>query len=741
MRRLVFGVGFAAFVVGFFLLGQCRITWAISESGAQMVAYSAATGDLPEAGRSGEFQASQSGEASLSDQPLPVLLTTDSDSSTDGRFYWKNRDAIREVLAGRKGIKLTVRCQVDRSTGHEAATSVRLFVPGGGVKLGPLTKDVHRAGYQDVIETGYQIGFSLVSDGKNHEQDEVLLMDFGHAGPHRVLARMPLPLNAQRTFTLEVQPIDDNDQDRQVVLSSDGTTPQSVTARLSDFGPNEDASDFGLVFGHLTGSGLAEARWQEVRLESSGDAATTSSVAPKPVIRDIGNQRQLLVDDWVIGESNGLTRRQGSPRKSDKNPVLRRDRPWEAARCELYGSSEWIPERGIVQLFYSAMSQPYDSRVAFAESKDRGVTWTKPELDQFAWQGKPTNVVWPGRYWSHGPCVLYDERETDPQKRYKLLTTAAAVNHEDLSEGPRGMDAAFSPDGIHWTAAANNPVIPDFVSDTGNCVIWDKDREAYRAYIRLRTNAGRAVGICESSDFLNWSEPRLIFWPSEDDRKENREFYGLSVTQYAGMYIGLVWIFPSVPASSDMQSDSPVTWLELAVSRDGEHWHRPFAGQPFLPLGAKGSFDSRQIRPASSMSVQPDRVLLMYSGSPHAHVSGHQWDIGAADVRIDGFAAMEAGSMEGELLTQPLSFPLGRLHVNVEVAKGGYVLAELCDDKGRALPGRTKELCHPLKSGALNAAIGWEGHDALETSVPDGTRVRFVLKNARLYSFWVEPSR
>jgi hypothetical protein len=418
--------------------------------------------------------------------------------------------------------------------------------------------------------------------------------------------------------------------------------------------------------------------------------------------------------------------------------VIRRERPWETSRCELYGSSIWLADRKQLQLFYSATKQPYDARVALAVSNDYGETWTRPDLDVVPWEGQPSNIVWLGRYWAHGPTVLYDEREQDPQKRYKLLVTAAAVNHEIVDQGPRGMDAAFSPDGIHWTPAAGNPVIPDFVSDTGNCLIWDEQHQVYRAYVRLRTNQGRAVGLCESADFEHWSEPRMVYWPTPEDRKLNHEFYGLSVTPYGDIYLGLTWMFPSVPASADMKSDAPATWVELAVSRDGEHWDRPFAGEAFLPLGPKGSFDSRQIRPASSMSVLPDRVVLMYSGSPHAHVAGHQWDIGMARVRVDGFGAMTAGSTEGTLLTQPLQFPAGRLVVNADVADDGYLIVEACDERGNALANFARQGGRSVQGDSISASVTWQDHDRLESSPAAGTRLRFIMKNAKLYAFHID---
>jgi hypothetical protein len=205
------------------------------------------------------------------------------------------------------------------------------------------------------------------------------------------------------------------------------------------------------------------------------------------------------------------------------------------------------------------------------------------------------------------------------------------------------------------------------------------------------------------------------------------------------LYVGLVWIFPAVPASSDPNSDAPVTWPELVVSRDGEHWQRPFLGQPFLPLGPKGSFDHRQIRPASSFALLPNHLLLMYSGSPDPHVAGHKWDIGMAMLRPDGFAALRAAETEGSVLTRPLSFEAGKLYVNAAVENGGYVKAELLDREGNVTDGFEAAKCDAVTGDQTHASVTWKNHRALPASSSAGARLRFVLKNARLYSFQVAP--
>ena len=184
--------------------------------------------------------------------------------------------------------------------------------------------------------------------------------------------------------------------------------------------------------------------------------------------------------------------------------------------------------------------------MAYAESRDGGVTWTKPEFDFYLWEGKKTNIVWPGRHQAHGPSVFRDPDDPDPARRYKLFTAdyGSFDNPEDpvaIQRGRSGIDVAFSRDGIHWTPSPRNPVISDFSSDTGHCAFWDAESGRYIAYVRMRPKP-RHVGRTESTDFENWTLPQRVYMPGPEDRKRGWQYYSMSVTPYEGIYIG--WASP-----------------------------------------------------------------------------------------------------------------------------------------------------------------------------------------------------
>lgn len=227
--------------------------------------------------------------------------------------------------------------------------------------------------------------------------------------------------------------------------------------------------------------------------------------------------------------------------------------------------------------------------MCLAESDD-GIHFTKPQLeihdfktDREPWVGHhtKTNIVLIGgggygdRYTN---SVLFEPNESDAAKRYKMLYTDFSKD-ADGQECP-GFHAAISPDGIHWTNSANNPLnqtayggrgvqpplndedvyieswdkrkdflrktwkIPFAMSDAAD-VFYDPVRKSYVAYGKSWLN-GPAGGLAwkhamarvESNDFLSWSKPQLVAAPDDLD-PPNTEFHTSPVFFYNGCYFCL----------------------------------------------------------------------------------------------------------------------------------------------------------------------------------------------------------
>ncbi|MCP4643578.1 MAG: glycoside hydrolase family 32 protein [bacterium] len=407
-------------------------------------------------------------------------------------------------------------------------------------------------------------------------------------------------------------------------------------------------------------------------------------------------------------------------------------------------------ENDRLQLFYSANNVPngHEDRLAYAESLDGGATWTKPELDIIPYKEHTrTNLVMlPPALVFAGPCVFRDAHEADPAKRYKLFTSSypdtaylgipRIYTHKGpflwqdydaaLPEGcgAPGLYVAYSPDGLHWECSGEP--FSNMLSDTTQSAFWDERLGKYIAYVRARTDNGRSVARMESADFETWSEPQIVL-----EGTPTQSLYSMGVTPYQGVYIGTPWIFdqPSEAAGG------PVIWPELAFSRDGIAWQRLFPGTRLVPTGPSGSADSKQIRMAASFAVLEDRILFAFGQTDQPHTTvDMKIDIGVATLRMDGFAAMSAGDAEGHITTKPLAHEEGELWVNAQVAPGGHVKAEVLYAEGKPVAGYAEEDCMVFEGDSVGVPLRWGDRK----TVPANRRIRFLLRNAKLYAFWVK---
>jgi hypothetical protein len=125
-----------------------------------------------------------------------------------------------------------------------------------------------------------------------------------------------------------------------------------------------------------------------------------------------------------------------------------------------------------------------------------------------------------------------------------------------------------------------------------------------------------------------------------------------------------------------------------------------------------------------------------------------------ATLRMDGFVSLDAAEV-GWVITKPMRLDGGTLYVNAD-ARWGEVHAEILDgDAGRAAP--MQSTAGPDTLGALpgfvvhrgqtvaltgdhlRGRMAWKDNPRLVFDKP--VRIRFVMRQARLYSYWVEPEK
>jgi hypothetical protein len=236
-------------------------------------------------------------------------------------------------------------------------------------------------------------------------------------------------------------------------------------------------------------------------------------------------------------------------------------------------------------------------------------------------------------------------------------------------------------------------------------------------------NDKRVRGYAESKDFLQWTDIVLILAADERD-KPGDQLYSMTITRYQSVYIGILKVYDTTTDRCDIQ---------LAISRDAKHWER-LVRRPFLPNGQnKGDFDYGNIDNAGDPIRVGDELWFYYSGRSTLHNElPNDGSMGLAKLRVDGFASVGGPNQEGTLTTQPLLLKGNSLFVNAD-AKGGELKVEILSVEGFD-PGH----CLPITTDGVRQEIRWKDQSGMKPLEGKPVRLRYHLKNARLYSFWME---
>ena len=467
-------------------------------------------------------------------------------------------------------------------------------------------------------------------------------------------------------------------------------------------------------------------------------------------------ERQLFVDDYLVASMKNLARRVHPPIRHPGNPVLRLlEKPWEQG----FGHSVIVlrdAKSGKFRMWYNLRHRVtaedgsiYRGPTCYAVSDD-GVRWTKPDLGIFKFQGnKNNNICLPQ---GTIEAMFHEPKDPDPNRRYKAL-----VWHDPYKTKPfaprEGFYLFWSADGVHWTGDSQRCILPNGtggnfpavalkgVGDTTNFQ-WDPKLGKYTSNVKIlfrNPSTLRTVGYMESDDLIHWSRPRMVMHRDGLDEGDTQMYEHITFP-YESLWIG------QVRAMHTKRTGWKQVEVELSASRDGRHWSRICRGQRFLPLGSKDSWDADYLipgRPGAPIEIG-DELWFYYWGSRRVDKRDgdktvrYAMHIGLAKLRRDGFVSLDAGKKPGLVVTRPLTFAGKKLFLNAEIGRGGYIKAALRDTAGKDRTPYALERCKPITGDVLKAQVTWGGRTTLRNPSGKSLRLAFELKNAKLYSFWIE---
>ncbi len=483
-----------------------------------------------------------------------------------------------------------------------------------------------------------------------------------------------------------------------------------------------------------------------VRLHADAGSAwfddVTSGRIPRegPEVLDIGQNRQLFLDDYLVDEMSLLERVWNRPIKEPR-PAIVPDRPWEQSSfLGILGNSVFYDEPSgqyrLYYVIYQMIERGEFQHYAVAVSQD-GLHWEKPNLGVASYEGSTDNNLLfdhearLARYQEE--LVFYsnfirDPHDPDPARRYKALGFQM-----QLDGSGRGMMVAFSPDGLHFSEAPENPVLPN--GDTNVLLGWDERIGKYVAYPRTDgPTSARDVGYSTSEDFIHWTEAQTVIEPIPGD-PPHYEIYEMPVVKYQGLYLGFPWAFIA-------DGLEPLD-TQFAFSRDGTKWQRDPTAPMFIPRGRPGQFDDSYAVTANPIEVG-DELLFYYMacGFPHGYAftreTKFEGAIGLARLRLDGFASLSCHAQSGgHVVTRPLRFTGSKMIVNCDCPLG-WLRVELQDEAGAPIPGYAEADCDAIAENAVRQTVTWQGNADVSALAGKTIRVRVIVGDGEFYSFGFE---
>ncbi len=474
----------------------------------------------------------------------------------------------------------------------------------------------------------------------------------------------------------------------------------------------------------------------------------------------------LFVDDHWIAHQQGLTRIHNRAQPLEK-PIIWPDDPKAEADCA-WGNVIREPD-GRFRLWYATMTMghngagPHEIAAAgvwgrgddftfhprsdadrpavesmlgkYAESDD-GIHWRKPKLGLIEYRGsKDNNLILTGRRAAEqtdgaltnfdGYTILRDDREANPDRRYKMIAHWESVhfwdNHAvsgslgrpqafiDRCAAARGEYITYSPDGLRWEQPLERLDSLPTAGGDRLLVVPDYRHQRWMAYTRSGGWAYPAFSY--SGDLRQWSpaEPARQITPGD---VQAPAIECMIPFNYGNQDLG----FPC-----GMDKPKGVFTVMLASRQEQREWTWVDQRETFIPYGSPGSYNATGAVPLHNEPfLVGDETLIFFNAFSRQQAQPCPYgsrSIGAAKLRRDGFAGLAAADehAEGQLTMKPITQTGDRLSLNVERRGGdGSVTVALLDEQGNEFPGYGFTDCIPVMDDAVRAPVTWKSGTSLK---------------------------
>ena len=460
---------------------------------------------------------------------------------------------------------------------------------------------------------------------------------------------------------------------------------------------------------------------------------------------EFSENRHLVLDSRIIGETVASKLTLGEITKHRQNPLFGEDKPWEPRFDNVYANVIYDESDELYKCWYNPfiidervtstppekqnptvlnyMDAKPDHRemgLCYAVSTD-GIHWEKPDLGLLEFGGNKRNNILMRHV--HGAGVFKDDRETNPARRYKMLFC-----------GEPQMTVAFSADGLNWSRSIPIPEIE--AHGTHANVFWAPDLGKYVGFTRQHARRGsdsiRQVTRTESPDFVHWTQDKSVL----EGPTPRLQTHDMIVFPTCGIYLGLLGMMVH-PEDSRFRVKQHV---ELTWSIDTVTWNHVQAGTPLIGHSPARSetygampYDWGTIF-ASAPVFRDNEIQLYYGAGDWYFFNWRKGYLALATLRPDGWAGYEPISAEtpGVITTTPLTFLGDTVGVTADVRNGGSVRVSILDGAGNI-----QAASDPITDTITDGRVKWRKSQDVVGLRGERIRLRFQLRNAKLYSFQI----
>ena len=484
------------------------------------------------------------------------------------------------------------------------------------------------------------------------------------------------------------------------------------------------------------------------------------AVAEDDAPLDIGNRRELFIDDYLVSKLENVELLTHRPERKNLAAVFYK--PWEGEYQNYFSA---LFDGSKYRMFYRACGSKPGLPTTFAclESDD-GVNWTYPELGLHDFNGSSANNIVVGELNSG---VTFQDftpfLDLKPGVSADEKFKAIGCGYCSTDSSRNGLYAWKSADAVHWTLTQEDPVYTSGAFDTQNITFWSTQEGRYVLYYRDFRDGVRIIKKAVSDDYLHWVDQGEIQFPDGGGPTERVQFYTNQIAPYyraPHIYIGFPvryvdngltkstellpeWEERQMRMKEEQRSGTAVTDSIFISSRDGINFktsndafvapglrtaHNWFYGDNYLawnvmetPSEDDDSPNELSIYSVESYRTKDDSRLRRYA------------------LRVDGFGSIHAKSLEGVAETKPLVFTGKELSLNVATSAAGFVRVEVLDEEGNVVDGFSAEDCDMIYGDSLDRRVSWKGTCDMSALQGKPIKLRFLMKEADVYSLkWEE---